>query len=211
MKRRNFFKKIGLFGVGTAVLTPLDSFSQESGLDKKLFKSKVKNIILLVSDGMSIGTLNMADLQLQRSTGKGSNWLNLYRENKVSRAMMDMASASSIVTDSAAASSSWGCGYRVENGKLNMGPKEEPYTPVLQKFKNAGKKVGCVTTVQITHATPAGFLINSNSRNSMDSIAEMYLEQNFDVLMGGGHEVFSPEKEKTKRISIRVLVKKAMR
>jgi alkaline phosphatase len=195
MKRRNFFR-IGLFGVGATVLTPLDLFSQESGLDKKSFRSKVKNIIFLVSDGMSSGTLNMADMQLFRATGKGSNWLNLYRENKVSRALMDMASASSIVTDSAAASSSWSCGYRVENGKLNMGRKEEPFTPILQKFKKAGKKVGCVTTVQITHATPAGFLINSNSRGSMESIAEMYLEQNFDVLLGGGHEVFSAAKRK---------------
>jgi len=112
---------------------------------------------------------------------------------------MDMASASSIVTDSAAASSSWGGGHRVENGKLNIGPNGEEYTPILQKFKKAGKKVGCVTTVPITHATPAGFLINSKSRGSMDEIAVMYLEQNFDVLMGGGTEIFSADKRKDKK------------
>jgi len=101
MQRRNFFKSAGLFGLGATLLSPLEVFSQESELDKKKFKNKAKNIIFMVSDGMSTGTLNMADLQLNRSTGKGSNWLNLYRENKVSRALMDMASASSIVTDSA--------------------------------------------------------------------------------------------------------------
>lgn len=199
MQRRNFFKSAGLFGLGATLLSPLEVFSQESELDKKKFKNKAKNIIFMVSDGMSTGTLNMADLQLNRSTGKGSNWLNLYRENKVSRALMDMASASSIVTDSAAASSSWGGGHRVENGKLNIGPNGEEYTPILQKFKKAGKKVGCVTTVPITHATPAGFLINSKSRGSMDEIAVMYLEQNFDVLMGGGTEVFSADKRKDKK------------
>jgi alkaline phosphatase len=199
MQRRNFFKSAGLFGLGATLLSPLEVFSQESELDKNKFKNKAKNIIFMVSDGMSTGTLNMADLQLNRSTGKGSNWLNLYRENKVSRALMDMASASSIVTDSAAASSSWGGGHRVENGKLNIGPNGEEYTPILQKFKKAGKKVGCVTTVPITHATPAGFLINSKSRGSMDEIAVMYLEQNFDVLMGGGTEVFSADKRKDKK------------
>ncbi len=199
MQRRNFFKSAGLFGLGATLLSPLEVFSQESELDKKKFKNKAKNIIFMVSDGMSTGTLNMADLQLNRSTGKGSNWLNLYRENKVSRALMDMASASSIVTDSAAASSSWGGGHRVENGKLNIGPNGEEYTPILQKFKKAGKKVGCVTTVPITHATPAGFLINSKSRGSMDEIAVMYLEQNFDVLMGGGTEIFSADKRKDKK------------
>ncbi len=199
MQRRNFFKSAGLFGLGATLLSPLEVFSQESELDKKKFKNKAKNIIFMVSDGMSTGTLNMADLQLNRSTGKGSNWLNLYRENKVSRGLMDMASASSIVTDSAAASSSWGGGHRVENGKLNIGPNGEEYTPILQKFKKAGKKVGCVTTVPITHATPAGFLINSKSRGSMDEIAVMYLEQNFDVLMGGGTEIFSADKRKDKK------------
>jgi len=199
MQRRNFFKSAGLFGLGATLLSPLEVFSQESELDKKKFKNKAKNIIFMVSDGMSTGTLNMADLQLNRSTGKGSNWLNLYRDNKVSRGLMDMASASSIVTDSAAASSSWGGGHRVENGKLNIGPNGEEYTPILQKFKKAGKKVGCVTTVPITHATPAGFLINSKSRGSMDEIAVMYLEQNFDVLMGGGTEIFSADKRKDKK------------
>ncbi|MBQ0741633.1 alkaline phosphatase, partial [Aquimarina celericrescens] len=73
-----------------------------------------------VSDGMSIGTLNMVDLYLSRKTAKCSNWLQLYKDNKVSRALMDMASASSIVTDSAAASSSWGGGVRIDNGSLNV-------------------------------------------------------------------------------------------
>ncbi len=195
MKRRNFFKKAGLFGLGTTIINPFDLFAQ--GEQKELFLSNTpKNIIFMVSDGMSIGTLNMADMQLQRTTGKGSNWLNLYRENKVSRALMDMASASSLVTDSAAASSSWGGGHRVKNGRLNVGSNGEAYTPIWQKFKKVGKKAGCVTTVPITHATPAGFMINSESRKSMDQIAEKYLENKFDVLMGGGHDNFAPDLRK---------------
>jgi alkaline phosphatase len=196
MERRNFFKNASLFGLGATLLGTIDVFSQESGLEKKKFNKKARNIIFMVSDGMSIGTLNMADLYLKRTTGKGTNWLNLYRENKVSRGLMDMASASSIVTDSAAASSSWGGGHRVENGKLNFGTNGEVHTPIWQKFKKAGKKAGCVTTVPITHATPAGFLISAKNRGSMEDIAELYLEQNFDVLMGGGHEVFAPDKRK---------------
>lgn len=197
MNRRNFFTQTGLFGLGAALLSPLDVFSAE---DKRKKPVKTpKNIIFMVSDGMSIGTLNMADLYLSRSTGKGSNWLNLYRDNKITRGLMDMASASSIVTDSAAASSSWGGGHRVVNGMLNVGENGELYTPILQKFKKAGKKVGCVTTVPITHATPAGFSVNSKSRNSMDDIAVQYLDLRFDVMMGGGTEVFSADKRQDKR------------
>jgi alkaline phosphatase len=50
------------------------------------------------------------------------------------------------------------------------------------------KKIGCVTTVTVTHATPAGFCINSAKRNAEPQIAEMYAELGFDVLMGGGDE-----------------------
>jgi alkaline phosphatase len=162
-------------------------------------KGKTKNIIFMVSDGMSHGTLNMADLLLQRKEGRSSNWIGLYREQKARRAYMDTASANSMVTDSAAGSSSWGGGVRVNNGALNVGPDGIAYKPILQKFKEGGKAVGCVTTVPITHATPAGFCVSTKSRGSQEEIANMYLDLKFDVMMGGGTEFFSAEKRKDGR------------
>ncbi len=162
--------------------------------DKRAFKGKAKNIIFLVSDGMSIGTPTMTDLLVQRKDGRSSQWMDLYRQNKVRHALMDTASADSLVTDSAAASSSWGGGIRVNNGSLNMGANGEHHKPILQKFKDAGKAVGCVTTVPITHATPAGFSVNMKSRNSQDKIADKYLKLRFDVMMGGGREYFDGTK-----------------
>ena len=106
MDRRKFFRNGTLFTIGTAVLNPFESTANTKSFDTFNKNKKAKNIILLVSDGMSTGTLNMADLFLNRKYGKGSNWIQLYKDNKVSRALMDTASASSIVTDSAAASSS---------------------------------------------------------------------------------------------------------
>jgi alkaline phosphatase len=125
MDRRKFFRNGTLFTLGSAFLNPFETIAQHPDISTTLKGKKTKNIIVLVSDGMSSGTLNMADIYLNRKTGKGSNWLNLYRENKVNRALMDMASASSIVTDSAAASSSWGSGFRVKNGSLNIGVNGE--------------------------------------------------------------------------------------
>ncbi|WP_026705674.1 alkaline phosphatase [Flavobacterium soli] len=199
MDRRKFFRNGSLFTLGTAILNPFD-LTAKNGVVETLDKNKkAKNIIILVSDGMSTGTLNMADLYLNRKTGKGSNWLQLYKDNKVSRALMDTASASSIVTDSAAASSSWGGGFRVNNGSLNVGPNGEMNLPIWQKFKKTGKMAGCVTTVPITHATPAGFCVSTKSRNSQDDIAEMYLDLGFDIMMGGGLNYFSPEFRKDKK------------
>lgn len=197
MNRRKFLKGSALLS-GLFTLNPVDFFA--NGVKEIPDpKNKAKNIIFMISDGMSSGTLAMANLYSQNILGKNGNWMNLYLENKVSRALMDTASASSIVTDSAAASSSFGGGYRVKNGVLNIGANGEKHVPVWQKFKKAGKKTGCVTTVTITHATPAGFCVNSDSRNAENEIAEMYAEIGFDVMMGGGDEFFNPLKRKDKK------------
>lgn len=199
MNRRKFFKNGSLFTIGAVVMNPLQGSANVLDLESANKNKKAKNIILLVSDGMSTGTLNMTDLFLSRKNGKGSDWIQLYKDNRVSRALMDTASASSIVTDSSAASSSWGGGFRVNNGALNISPTGEPHLPIWQKFKKAGKMAGCVTTVPITHATPAGFCVNSKSRNAQEDIAEQYLDLGFDIMMGGGANYFSPELRKDKK------------
>jgi len=199
MDRRKFFRNGSLFALGTSLLNPFDLGAKQLDFDTLKKNKKAKNIIVIVSDGMSTGTLNMADLYLSRKTGIGSNWLQLYKENKITRALMDMASANSIVTDSSAASSSWGGGVRINNGAVNMSPTGETHLPIWQKFKKAGKMAGCVTTVPITHATPAGFCVNSKSRGDQEGIAEKYLKLEFDIMMGGGNNYFSSEHRKDKR------------
>jgi alkaline phosphatase len=190
MNRRSLLKGGLLAGIGLPFLDLKEVIANPVGKGKK-----AKNIIMMVSDGMSTGTLNMADLYANRAWGQGSKWLGLYRENKAVRALMDTASASSMVTDSAAASSSWGGGMRVPNGSLNVGAKGEKPQPILQKFKEQGKKVGCVTTVPITHATPAGFCVNIDDRDGQAIIAKMYLDLRFDVMMGGGSKYFGAKRK----------------
>jgi alkaline phosphatase len=197
MKRRQFFFTGAAAAIGTTLLRPFNSLASIISPDPSRIKhNEVKNIIFMVSDGMSTGTLNMADLYLNRKYGRGSNWVDLYRTGRGNRAFMDTASASSLVTDSAAASSAWGGGVRVNNGALNVSANGEQHQPILQKFKSLGKSVGCVTTVPITHATPAGFCINIDSRGDQSKIAELYLPLKFDVMMGGGNNYFSNAKRK---------------
>lgn len=196
MKRRDFINTGLLAAIGTTVAS---AGVTQIRTDKKGFSGKAKNIIFLVSDGMSIGTPTMTDLLMQRKYGQESRWMSLYRQNKVHHALMDTASADSLVTDSAAAASAWGGGIRVKNGALNMGSRGIEHKPILQKFKAVGKKVGCVTTVPITHATPAGFSVNMKNRSLQDKIADKYLEQRFDVMMGGGQEYFDGTKRSDKQ------------
>jgi alkaline phosphatase len=199
MDRRKFFRNGSLAAFGATLLNPLDLTANEIEFEGLSKGKTAKNIIFLVSDGMSSGTLNMADVLMNRKFGKTTNWMQLYKDNRVVRALMDTASASSIVTDSAAGSAAWGGGVRVPNGALNIGANGEKYLPILQKFKLAGKKVGCVTTVPITHATPAGFCVNQQSRGDQSDIAEQYLDLGFDIMMGGGNKYFAADKRQDKK------------
>src|SRR6056297_3659665 len=150
-----------------------------------------KNVIFLVVDGMSSGTMTLADLVKQRKYGDKTNWIKLYESDReYHRGLMDMASLDSVVTDSAAASSSWGSGHRINNGAVNWGPNGEQYKPICEIFRDAGKATGLVTTTRITHATPSGFGINMPQRGMEDEIAKQYAEKEYDVLMGGGNRHF---------------------
>lgn len=206
MKRRVFFKNGSLLTAGSLLMNPFDA--RANAIKEEYKHKKAKNIIFLVSDGMSSGTLAMADQLTRRKKGKASNWISLYENQLVQRAIMDMASASSLVTDSAAASSSWGGGVRVKNGRINISHGGKKNMPILQKFKKAGKKVGCVTTVPIAHATPAGFSICIKSRNDMDKIVELYAENDFDVMMGGGSDNFDANKRKDSKDMFSVFERK---
>jgi alkaline phosphatase len=200
MKRRQFLQQSSFAALASSIFAPAELLA--SGKENEAVKwdgTTARNIIFLVSDGMSIGTLSMANMLLHRKEGRSSSWMALYEQGKAKRGLMDTASANNLVTDSAAGSSAWGGGVRVPNGMLNVNADGSFNTPILQKFKAAGKATGCVTSVPITHATPAGFCVNNSSRSSQPEIAEQYLGLRFDVMMGGGTEFFSAETRKDKQ------------
>lgn len=188
MKRRDLLKNTALGSLGLGLANSCAS-STVIFNDAELSK-KAKNIIFMVSDGMSSGTFSMADTLSKRQFGKQSAWLNLNLDPRAKRALMETFSADSIVTDSAAGGSAWGGGKRVFNGRLNQAEDGTCHTPILQKFQKLGKSVGCVTTVPITHATPASFSICNESRRNQPEIARQYIDIKFDVMLGGGREFF---------------------
>lgn len=149
-----------------------------------------KNVIFMVSDGMCHGALSMAHTWRALHGEKPTNWMRLYRERPCVRALMETASASSIVTDSAAAASAWGSGQRVANGTINVDATGKLLEPLHAKLKRSGRKLGLVSTATITHATPAGFAANVDNRGKEENIAVQYLKRGVDVLLGGGRKFF---------------------
>ncbi|MCP5532877.1 MAG: alkaline phosphatase [Akkermansiaceae bacterium] len=192
--RRDLLKTIGLGGVaglvGTRASLADETVSRPAG--------KVRGIVYMVSDGMSPGVLTLAEKWSQLARGRGTKWWELYNDRSVARGLMDTASANSMVTDSAAASSSWGGGRRVNNGSINIDPQGHDLTPFLKLLREKGGLTGLVTTATVTHATPAGFAANHADRNDEQAIAPQYLGR-VDVVLGGGSGYFEAKNRKDGR------------
>src|SRR5690606_28839332 len=190
LNRRRFFQLSGLAASAGAAGCASSSSSSARGTSRRarLGPGAPRRIIHMVSDGMSMGTLSCADQFARlRNDGRGLTWTRLLADPDTRLALMDMRSLDSLVTDSSAASSSWGSGSRVRNGTLNVSSNNTPLVPLMELFGQAGWRRGLVTTTEITHATPAGFTVSIDDRGKGEQIAEQYLARHLDVYLGGAH------------------------
>lgn len=158
-----------------------------------------KNIIFCVADGMAHQIVAMTNHFQQAVNGRPSYWAELLERPDVVTGLQETRSLSSIVTDSAAAASTWGSGRKIWNRQLNYFPDGTALTPLYTILKEHGVRTGLVTTTTITHATPSGFSVAIDNREKEAQIAEQHLTRGVDILMGGGDKFFSGSKRKDKR------------
>ncbi|MFZ9935623.1 MAG: alkaline phosphatase [Luteolibacter sp.] len=189
--RRDWLKLASLGGLAAGITPAAGAVTPAS--------RPVRGVVFLVSDGMSPGVLTLAEAFSRITRKRGTRWWRLLDERRAARGLMDTASANSLVTDSAAASSAWGGGQRVHNGQINIDAKGREITPIaalLKKTSNA--RIGLVTTATVTHATPAGFAANVAKRNDELLIAPQYLDR-VDVILGGGSAFFDSKQRPDRR------------
>ncbi len=153
-------------------------------------RGKARNLIFMVADGMSMGTLTLADLTLRQRDGKSSNWVSLWNRPGVRRATATTYSADAWVTDSAAGGCAWAIGEHINNGSINVTPDGRQVMPLLVQARQCGKMTGLISTARITHATPASFIANVPKRSMEKQIAAQILERGVDVALGGGSAYF---------------------
>lgn len=191
--RRNWLKAAGL-GAATVMFGGASGVAAPAAV-----KGRARGIIFMVSDGMSPGVLTLANAYARLTRQRDSRWWKMINDPAVTRGLMDTASASSMVTDSAAAASAWGGGQRVANGVINIDAKGKEITPIAAILKREiGARIGLVTTATVTHATPAGFAASVTARGNEHDIATQYLDR-VDVILGGGSGYFDPRRRPDKR------------
>ncbi len=159
--------------------------------------ARPKYVFLFIGDGMSTPQRMIAE-EFSRKSGKGSLAMNSLPHQATTRT----CSASSLVTDSAAAATSIACGVKTYNGAMGVDVEGNPVYSCALKAHEDGYKVGIMTTVTITHATPAGFYAHRKNRSETYGIALDLANSGFEFFAGGGLDTHvaksrkSPEFEK---------------
>lgn len=180
---------------------------------------KVKNVILMIGDGMGYNQIDAANLYQY-----GERGCQVYESFPISYAMMthqagrfdehgnmilewgyDPQRACSWfdyvkvgATDSAAAATAMSTGVKTYSSAIGVDLYKKPLKHFMEYGKELGKAAGVVTSVQFSHATPAGFVAHNVSRNNYAEIAqEMILDSKVDVIIGCGHPLFDNNGNRT--------------
>ena len=163
----------------------------------------LKNVILLIGDGMGFAQVSMA-----RAKAVGING-RLYMEKLPVQGEITTHSESGL-TDSAAAGTALACGVKTHNKTIGMNAVGKACQSILEAAKEKGNKTALVVTSTISHATPASFASHVSGRAMEAEIAAQILENKVNVLLGGGRSFWIPKSHKgSKRDDDRNLLEEA--
>jgi len=163
-----------------------------------------KNIVLFIGDGMSTPQRMTAD-EFARKTGRAELVLNRLPYQATTRT----CSASSLVTDSAAAATAIACGEKTYNGAIGVNAATNRLESAAEFARRQGRRVGIVTTVTINHATPAGFYGHRKNRGMGYELGLDLIASGFDYFAGGGLSGHSDKKSSSYKGDIYDLAKDA--
>lgn len=144
-------------------------------------RSKVKNVILLIGDGMGLAHIY---------AGYTSNFgqLNLFRMLNIG--FSKTASSDSYITDSAAGGTAMASGKKTKNRSVGVDNTGAPLPAIPDLIAPLGKKSAIISSGDVTDATPAAFYGHSAERDRHQEIALGLLESPVSILIGSGQQHF---------------------
>ncbi|KAB7691239.1 alkaline phosphatase [Plesiomonas shigelloides] len=183
---------------------------QTAALRASLSDKQVKNVILLIGDGMGDSEITAARNYANGAGGFFAGIDALPLTGQYTHYALDKKTGKpDYVTDSAASATAWSSGVKTYNGALGVDIHEKPHTTLMQLAKAAGKGTGNVSTAELQDATPAAMMAHVTARkcygpeatsklcptNALEnggkgSITEQMLQTRPDVTLGGGMKTF---------------------
>jgi alkaline phosphatase len=141
---------------------------------KQNFKSRAKNVILFVGDGMGISTITAARILEGQLRGESGEENLLSFEQFPYSAFSRTYSANQQTSDSAPTMSAIVSGVKTDEGIISVNQnviyndyktvKGNETMTILEMAEIKGKSTGVVSTARLTHATPAACYAHSPNR-----------------------------------------------
>ena len=156
-------------------------------------KNKAKNIILLISDGMSL-----TQVSSYRLLKGGPNERIAVDTFPVSGIVLTH-SKDAIVTDSASSATAFSTGKKTNNGALGLDQDNKILENFTEKIDKYGYVSSLISTSEITHATPAAYASHVDLRWKTDEISLQMMDSDVMTILGGGRHFFIPEEMGGKR------------
>jgi len=150
---------------------------------------KIKNVIILIGDGMGFGTMELARLVEYGVEG------TLHMESMEHTAFMKTNAYDNIVTDSAAAGTAIATGTKTINGAIGVDAEGMEVDSIADYFKGIDKSIGLISTNTVYDATPATFGASASNRGDKGEIVRDMLDEEWDVILGGGTKYFGEAKQ----------------
>jgi len=144
---------------------------------------QAKYIFYFIGDGMGMGPV-MAAETYRRTVLGGDRPLTMMQMPVLG--WCTTYSASSPVTDSAAAGTALATGSKTRNGMLGMDADSTAVISIARRLKDAGYGVGLVTTVAPDDATPGAFYAHVPHRSHYYDIGCQLAESGYDIIAGAG-------------------------
>ena len=207
--RSHIIRTVAYLAVFGALAVAINLTTLSGAFTDRPKRSSAKNIIVMISDGLGFNHLDATRYyQYGKNTRRSSNRfffncaMSTYMEYDsgdgcyshgydADSAWSEFDYVSSCSTDSAAAATAMSTGVKTYEGAIGVDFDELPLEHALELAEQKGKSTGVVTSVQWSHATPAGFVAHNVSRNNYAEIArEMVFDSPVDVIMGCGHPWF---------------------
>lgn len=135
-----------------------------------------RNVIFMISDGMSPSSMSFARVALNRS---------LYLDDHLVGTVKTF-SAESAITDSAAGATTYSCGFKTCNQFVGATADTKACGTVMEAAKKRGMLTGVVVTSRVTHATPAAYSSHCDDRDAEEFIGAQQVLEGMDVILGGG-------------------------
>ena len=157
----------------------------------KHIKSGPKYVFYFIGDGMASIQVHAAEAYLaalqEGDEVPGSVKAELLAMSKFPVQGMSTTFANNrLITGSAAAGTALATGMKTNINVISMDPTTTiPYSSLAEKAKEAGMKVGIISSVTINHATPAVFYAHTATRKNYQDIAGQLANSDFDYFAGG--------------------------